>query len=184
MPLTRFDKDPGAPLSKRQEQELSAFFKGKRRPISLIVFEDGQSPTLLLDYIVQLRSADRARQDTQAVAGALYNLAANSSNPVGLIEKLQGSSVGTSIVVLHADSSFVTDGFIDLIAYLCQERFETGPEVVLLFDRIDLQCTKQPILDCFSGNDILDLTFWNRNDKEDEMEEVLMKHMNLPGFPW
>ncbi len=184
MPSSRFDKDPGAPLSNRQEKEVSVFFENKRRPISLVVFEDGQSPGLLLDYLVHLRSTDRMRQDKQAVTGALYNLAAHASHPVGLIEKLQSLSKTPSVVVLHANSNLLADEFVDLISHLCQERFDTGPEIVLLFDKVDLQSSKQAISDYFSNDDTLDLTFWNREDKESEMEEILMKHMNLPGFPW
>lgn len=184
MSTVRYETDPGSPLSTRQEQALAAFFQTKRRPISLVVFEDGQSPSLLLDYVVDLRAVSRPGQDKKPIAGVLYNLTAYTGHAVGLIEKLQSLSDTPSVAVLHAGSSVLADDFIDLVAHLCQERFETGPEVVLLFDRVDLESSKQPIRDYFSDDDVLDLTFWHRKDNESEMMEIMQKHMNLPGFPW
>lgn len=183
MKRASYDRDTGSPLSTKQEQDLSIFFGKQRRPISFVVFEDGQSSKVLLDYLLNMRLVDRPKREQVDSAGKIYNLAMYHSDTNILIDSLQTAANSTKIILLHAGASLIADDFVDLIKYLVEQNFDTGPEIVVLFDRIDLECNQQGVRHLFPDSNVLDLTFWDKEDNEQQLKEILIKCMSLPRYP-
>lgn len=184
MKRIRYDRDTGTPLSTRQEQEISSFFLKQQRPISLAIFEDGQSPILFLEYLFSIRLGYNPGLWEANLTDYIYNLASYIGQSKILADSLQEKSQLSKIIVLYAGASLIDNEIVSLIKYLINQQFDTGPEIVLLFDRLDIEHNKQGIRNLFPKRNTLDLTFWRKEDNDDEMEEILKKHMNLPGFPW
>lgn len=165
-------RDIEVPITDGQQGKLRAYFEKTRRPVSLVLIEDGQSPRALLAAIVGLRAGSSLSNDQIEQRGACLNLAGFYDARVALLDRFEQSAHDKRVVVLHMGADTLDEYAIDLLRYLLHEQFDTGPEVVLAAEKLDFKSNRQHLSSLFGPDRTLDLTFGDPSSAEWESNAI------------
>lgn len=167
-------------LSRRQELEITAFFEQQRRPVSLIVIEEGQRPEDILEVLLRTRLGAEPTTEDLHQQGRAFNLLPYLANPDSFVLDFRSAAKQCRVIIVYFSTNSVDKTLVDLVAYLVHESFDTGPEVAVLVNKTSAW-QPQALHDLFDPRQVLELRSTDE-EREEMMRNVLMDQMKRMGF--